>query len=129
METLFDDFEPEKNKSSPKRKRPPENWTERIVRQATADLKRSPPEPRPLRPRPKPVPYPYAPLQSMGERTAPCVRCGLVTSDWMSYDGKTGLCKCNNCFQPDRQKALEQYAEAVQRMLHQPEAKSVSSPQ
>jgi len=36
------------------------------------------------------------------ERAGPCERCGIVTSDWMSFDGKTGRCKCNNCFNPTR---------------------------
>jgi hypothetical protein len=46
-------------------------------------------------------------LDDLEDRAGPCERCGTVTTDWMSFDDKTGRCKCNNCFQPNRQKTIE----------------------
>ena len=51
------------------------------------------------------------------DRAGPCERCGVVTTDWMSFDGKTGRCKCNNCFQPNRQKAIEAYEKSVRELM------------
>ena len=48
-----------------------------------------------------------------GDIEAACESCGAFTTDWMSYDGKTGLCKCNDCFQPNRKKAMEEYRESL----------------
>lgn len=31
------------------------------------------------------------------DKEAPCVFCGQKTTDWWSYDGKTGKCKCKAC--------------------------------
>jgi hypothetical protein len=66
-------------------------------------------------------PGPYRWTGDFAERKAQCERCGVYTTDWMSYDGKTGLCKCNACFQPGRNAAMEPY----QRFLRG-EAASVS---
>jgi hypothetical protein len=41
-----------------------------------------------------PAPIRYAPSP---ERQGECEECGRITSDWWSYDGKTGKCKCNDC--------------------------------
>ena len=32
------------------------------------------------------------------DKTAPCSVCGKPTSDWITYDGKTGTCLCRNCY-------------------------------
>jgi hypothetical protein len=51
-------------------------------------------------------------IHDNGEIKAACESCGAFTTDWMSYDGKMGLCKCNDCFQPNRKKGLEEYHES-----------------
>jgi hypothetical protein len=32
------------------------------------------------------------------EKNAPCSLCGKTTSDWITYDGKTGTCLCRSCY-------------------------------
>jgi hypothetical protein len=45
-----------------------------------------------------------APERPPVERAGRCERCGIVTTKWVSYDGRTGLCKCNDCCRSDRRK-------------------------
>jgi hypothetical protein len=52
------------------------------------------------------------------EVSAPCERCGVETTDWMSFDGKTGKCKCNKCFQPEKEKLVEAL-KAYNQALHE----------
>ncbi len=42
------------------------------------------------------------PVLSVMEREGVCIYCGRRTTDWWSYDGKTGTCKCNACSDPRR---------------------------
>jgi hypothetical protein len=62
-------------------------------------------------------PTPHSRLADIPERAGPCERCGIVTTDWMSFDGKTGRCKCNTCFQPNRQKAIEAYEKSIRESI------------
>jgi len=32
------------------------------------------------------------------DKTASCCVCGNMTSDWITYDGKTGICLCRSCY-------------------------------
>lgn len=36
------------------------------------------------------------------EREGACVFCGEITTDWWSYDGRTGTCKCRACLRAGR---------------------------
>jgi hypothetical protein len=76
----------------------------------------------PTEPKPAPVP-PAQPSRAdvYLDREAPCERCGIITNDWMSYEGKTGLCKCNNCFQPERQKAMQAFNRFLEACQEPPE--------
>jgi hypothetical protein len=46
----------------------------------------------PVQPASTPVPH-YTGAKAVGK----CVFCGEETTDWWSYDGKTGTCKCRRC--------------------------------
>jgi len=37
------------------------------------------------------------------DKTAPCSVCGKTTSDWITYDGKTGTCLCRSCYHKQNQ--------------------------
>lgn len=40
---------------------------------------------------------PAKPAYSGAKAVGTCVFCGEETTDWWSYDGKTGMCKCRRC--------------------------------
>ncbi|MEI6521766.1 MAG: hypothetical protein WCO98_17290, partial [bacterium] len=48
------------------------------------------------------------PIDSISEKKAPCMYCGQVTSSWVSFDGKSGTCKCRECRNIDSN-AITQY--------------------
>ena len=33
----------------------------------------------------------------MEEKEAPCIFCGVVTTEWWFYDGRVGFCRCVKC--------------------------------
>ena len=110
----------ERMKERPVDSRPPLTWAEKIARAAIADLKRrgdsaEPKDAAPAPPAERPLPQVALEALAMqqkngvvilenGEREAACESCGVFTADWMSFDGKTGVCKCNDCYQPARRK-------------------------
>lgn len=51
---------------------------------------------------PRAEPVVHSPIVTLHSKVGTCVFCGQKTTEWYSYDGKTGECKCNSCLRNSR---------------------------